>query len=43
MTLADFEKREIKNVIRNELKTGFNYELGEPIIEEIYIPGFVVQ
>ena len=43
LTLADLEKREIKNVIRNQLKMGFNHELGEPLIDEIYLPEFVVQ
>lgn len=43
LTLADLEKREIKNVIRNQLKMGFNNELGNPLIDEIYLPEFVVQ
>jgi len=43
LTLADLEKREINNIVRNELKMAFNHELGEPLIDEIYLPEFVVQ
>lgn len=43
LTLADLERREIKNVVRNELKHGFEQRIGKPIIEEIYFSQFVVQ
>lgn len=35
LTLANFEQREMKNVVRNNLKQGFNHILGKPIIEDI--------
>ena len=37
------EKAEIKNVVRNQLKQGFNNALGKPMVEEIYFSQFVVQ
>ncbi len=43
LTLADLEKREIKNIVRNQLREGFNHHLGKPIIEEIYFDSFVTQ
>lgn len=43
LTLADLEKREIKNIVRNQLRTGFNAHLGKPLIEEIYFDSFVTQ
>lgn len=43
LTLADLEKREIKNIVRNQLKQGFNHVMGKPMIEEIYFSQFVVQ
>lgn len=43
LTLADLEKPEIKNVIRNQMKQGFEYILKKPIIEEIVFAEFVVQ
>ena len=43
LTLADLERREIKNIVRNQLKQGFEHVMGEPIIEEIYFSQYVVQ
>ncbi len=43
LTLADLEKREIKNIVRNQLREGFNHHLGKPLIEEIYFDSFVTQ
>lgn len=43
LTLADLEKREIKNVVRNQLMQGFEHVLGGPVVEEIYFTQFVVQ
>lgn len=43
LTLADLEKREIKNIVRNQLKQGFNHVMAKPMIEEIYFSQFVVQ
>lgn len=43
LTLADHERSEIKNVVRNQLKQGFEHEIGKPIIEEIYFSQFIVQ
>lgn len=42
-TLANLEEPEIKNTIRNQMKQGFEHVLGQPIVEEITIPEFVVQ
>lgn len=35
LTLADYERRENKNLVRNQLKQGFNHILGKPVIEDI--------
>lgn len=43
LTLADLEKREIKNIVRNQLREGFNHHLGKPLVEEIYFDSFVTQ
>ena len=43
LTLADLEKPEIKNIVRNQLKQGFNHAFGKPMVEEIYFSQFVVQ
>ena len=43
LTLADLERREIKNVVRNQLKEGFEHVLHGPVVEEIYFTQFVVQ
>ncbi|MCH6255835.1 flagellar basal body-associated FliL family protein [Puniceicoccaceae bacterium K14] len=42
-TLADLEKPEIRNVMRNQMKQGFEHVLKKPIIEEIVFAEFVVQ
>ncbi len=43
LTMAELEKREIKNIVRNQLREGFNHQLGKPIVEEIYFDSFVTQ
>ncbi|MDQ8202539.1 flagellar basal body-associated FliL family protein [Pelagicoccus sp. SDUM812003] len=43
LTLADLERREMKNIVRNQLKQGFNHVLGEPLVEDISFSQFVVQ
>ncbi|MDQ8185948.1 flagellar basal body-associated FliL family protein [Pelagicoccus sp. SDUM812002] len=43
LTLADLEKREIKNIVRNQLREGFNHHIGKPLVEEIYFDSFVTQ
>jgi flagellar basal body-associated protein FliL len=43
LTLADLERREMKNIVRNQLKQGFNQVLGKPLIEDISFSQFVVQ
>lgn len=43
LTLADLERREMKNIVRNQLKEGFNHILGEPLIEDVSFSQFVVQ
>jgi len=35
LTLADFERRGNKNIVRNQLKQGFNHILGKPVVEDI--------
>ncbi len=35
LTLADYEKQEIKSVLRSSLKEGFNHLLGSPVVEDI--------
>jgi flagellar FliL protein len=42
-TLADLEKPGIRNMIRNELLTGFNNILGDGTVQEIYFPEFAIQ
>ena len=42
-TLADLEKPGARNMIRNELLSGFNNILGEGAVEEIYFPEFAIQ
>lgn len=42
-TLADLEKPDARNLIRNELITGFNNILGDGVVEEIYFPEFAIQ
>ncbi len=43
LTLADLERGEIKNTVRNQLKQGFDHVMGKPMIEEIYFSQFVTQ
>ncbi|HXT40889.1 MAG TPA: flagellar basal body-associated FliL family protein [Candidatus Angelobacter sp.] len=42
-TLADLEKPGERNLIRNELVSGFNNILGDGMVEEIYFPEFAIQ
>lgn len=42
-TLADLEKPTARNLIRNELLSGFNNVLGDGSVEEIYFPEFAIQ
>jgi flagellar protein FliL len=42
-TLADLEKPGARNMIRNELISGFNNILGDGAVEEIYFPEFAIQ
>lgn len=42
-TLADLEKPGARNMIRNELISGFNNILGDGTVEEIYFPEFAIQ
>lgn len=42
-TLADLEKPGARNMIRNELLSGFNNILGDGTVEEIYFPEFAIQ
>jgi flagellar FliL protein len=42
-TLVDLEKPGARNLIRNELISGFNNILGDGTIEEIYFPEFAIQ
>jgi flagellar FliL protein len=42
-TLADLEKPGSRNLIRNELISGFNNILGDGVVEEIYFPEFAIQ
>jgi flagellar protein FliL len=42
-TLADLEKPGARNLIRNELLSGFNNILGDGTVEEIYFPEFAIQ
>jgi flagellar FliL protein len=42
-TLTDLEKPGARNMIRNELLSGFNNILGDGVIEEIYFPEFAIQ
>jgi flagellar FliL protein len=42
-TLADLEKPGIRNLIRNELLSGFNTILGGQVVQEIYLTEFAIQ
>jgi flagellar protein FliL len=42
-TLSDLEKPGERNVIRNELITGFNNILGDSTVQEIYLTEFAIQ
>jgi flagellar FliL protein len=42
-TLADLEKPGERNLIRNELMTGFNNILGDSAVQEIYLTEFAIQ
>ena len=42
-TLSDLEKPGARNLIRNELISGFNNILGDGTVEEIYFPEFAIQ
>jgi flagellar protein FliL len=42
-TLADLEKPGARNLIRNELLSGFNNILGDGTVAEIYFPEFAIQ
>jgi flagellar FliL protein len=42
-TLADLEKPGERNLIRNELMTGFNNILGDSTVQEIYLTEFAIQ
>lgn len=43
LTLMDHENREIKNIVRSQLKQGFDKILQPPMIDEIYFSNWVVQ
>jgi flagellar basal body-associated protein FliL len=43
LTLADLEQTGIKNVVRNQLKQGFDKILQPPMVDEIYFSNWVVQ
>jgi len=42
-SLADLEKPGERNLIRNELISGFNAVLGDSTVQEIYLPEFAIQ
>ena len=42
-SLADLEKPGERNLIRNELISGFNNILGDSTVQEIYLPEFAIQ
>jgi len=42
-TLADLEKPGERNLIRNELITGFNNILGDSVVKDIYLTEFAIQ
>ena len=42
-TLADLEKPGERNLIRNELISGFNNILGDSVVQDIYLPEFAIQ
>jgi flagellar FliL protein len=42
-SLADLEKPGERNLIRNELLSGFNSILGDSTVQEIYLPEFAIQ
>jgi flagellar FliL protein len=42
-SLADLEKPGERNLIRNELISGFNSILGDSTVQEIYLPEFAIQ
>jgi flagellar FliL protein len=42
-SMTDLEKPGERNVIRNELISGFNNILGDSTVQEIYIPEFAIQ
>lgn len=42
-TLADLEKPDARNLIRNELITGFNNILGNSMVQDIYFTEFAIQ
>jgi flagellar FliL protein len=42
-TLADLEKPGERNLIRNELISGFNTVLGDSVIKDIYLTEFAIQ
>ena len=42
-TLADLEKPGERNLIRNELLTGFNNILGDSKVQDIYFTEFAIQ
>jgi len=42
-SLADLEKPGERNLIRNELISGFNNILGDSAVQEIYLPEFAIQ
>lgn len=43
LTLADLERSGIKNIVRNQLKQGFDKILQPPMVDEIYFSNWVVQ
>lgn len=43
LTLADLERPNIMDTVRNQLKQGFDHILQPPMIDEIYFTQFVVQ
>ena len=42
-TLSDLEKPGERNIIRNELITGFNNILGDSSVDQIYLTEFAIQ
>ena len=35
LTLADYEQKEVKNIVRSSLREGFNHLLRQPLVEDV--------